>query len=291
MLFDTHCHINFISFKEDGEDVINDFLIKNHALVIVGSQETSSERAIKYAEKFKSGVYASVGLHPIDLLDDSEETVSIDGKPYTFKNRYEEFDYDKYKKMALSSDKVKAIGEVGLDYYYFGKFDNNKIPEFKKRQKEALIGFIKLAEEINLPIILHCRGDKNDPYGAYDDLLKIIKDEINSGRKIRGVVHCFGGNLKQAQEFIGLGFYLGFTGIITFKKGSEELKEIVKSIPITSILAETDAPFLSPEPYRGKKCLPQYVEFVVKEIAKLKNMNYIEISEIILRNSKDLFGV
>ena len=291
MLFDTHCHINFISFKEDGEEIIANFLKDNHALIIVGSQESTSLRAVEYASKFEHGVYAAVGLHPIDLMEESEETVSIDGQPYTFKNRYEEFDYQKYKKMALSSDKVKAIGEVGLDYYYFDKFEAKRIPDFKAKQEEVLRGFIKLAEEIDLPIIFHCRGTKNDPYGAYDKMLEIIKEEINSGRKIRGVIHCFGGNLKQAQEFIELGFYIGFTGIVTFKKGVEELKKIAQVIPLEKILAETDAPFLAPEPYRGKRCLPQHVEFVVKEIAYLKDLSYNEVSQVILQNSQDLFRV
>jgi TatD DNase family protein len=291
MLFDTHCHLNFISFKEDGDKIIADFLKNNYALLIVGSQESTSWRAIEYAKKFKRGVYVAVGLHPIDLMEESEETVSIDGQPYTFKNRYEEFDYQKYKKMALSSDKVKAIGEVGLDYYYFDKFEIEKIPGFKVKQEEALRGFIKLAEEIDLPIVFHCRGEKHDPYGAYDKLLEIVKSEINSGKKIRGVIHCFGGNLKQAREFIELGFYIGFTGIVTFKKGVEELKKIVQEITLERILAETDAPFLSPEPYRGKRCLPQYVEFVIKEIANIKTLDYDKVSQVILQNSQDLFRV
>jgi TatD DNase family protein len=291
MLFDTHCHINFISFKEDGEEIIANFLKENYALIIVGSQESTSLRAVEYANKFEHGVYAAVGLHPIDLMEESEETVLIDGQPYTFKNRYEEFDYQKYKEMTLSSDKVKAIGEVGLDYYNFAKFEVEKIPGFKIKQEEALRGFIKLAEEIDLPIIFHCRGEKHDPYGAYDRLLEIIKSEINSGRKIRGVIHCFGGNLKQAREFIELGFYVGFTGIVTFKKGVEELKKIAQDIPLERILAETDAPFLAPEPYRGKRCLPQHVESVVKEIANLKGLNFDEVSQVILQNSQDLFRV
>ena len=154
-LVDSHCHINFIAYKNDADEVIKNFLHENYALMIVGSQESTSEKAIEYADKYERGVYVSVGLHPIDLVDEAEDTVVMDGVPYTFKNRQEDFNQDRYRKLAQFSDKVKAIGEVGLDYFYFDKFSPEKIPEFKAKQKEALLGFMELAEELNLPIIFH----------------------------------------------------------------------------------------------------------------------------------------
>jgi TatD DNase family protein len=309
MLVDSHCHINFISYKADGDEVIKDFLRENYALVVVGSQESTSLRAIEYANKYERGVYASVGLHPIDLVDEAEDTIVMDGEPYTFKNRQEDFDQEKYRQLAQSSPKVVAIGEVGLDYYYFDKFPKDKWPEFKLKQEEALRGFIALAEELDKPIIFHGRDPKNGgadvellgladdqgvggvDYGAYGDMLRIVKDEISKGRKVRGVIHCFGGNLEQAKEFEKLGFYIGFTGIITFKKKVEKLQEIVKEIPLGKILIETDAPFLSPEPYRGKRCLPQYVEFVAKKVAELKGVSYEEVAEVTTANARKLFGI
>lgn len=310
MLIDSHCHINFISYKDDADEVIKDFLRDNYAMVVVGSQDSSSRRAIEYADKYERGVYAAVGLHPIDLIEDTEETVSIDGKPYTFKNRQEDFDEEKYRQLAQSSKKVVAIGEVGLDYYYFDKFSQEKIPEFVAKQKDALRGFIKLAEELDLPLIFHCRDAKDmaiksdDSYGllvgtdssdinfgAYGDLLQLIKEEIATGRKIRGVVHCFGGNLAQAQEFVNLGLYIGITGIVTFKKKAEALQEIARTLPLEKILVETDAPFLSPEPHRGERCLPQYVKFVAQKVAAIKGIDYEEVAQTTTDNAKNLFKI
>lgn len=291
MLVDSHCHINFITFKEDGDKVIKDFLRHNYALIIVGSQDTSSQRAVEYAEKYERGVYAAVGLHPIDLIEDTEDTVVMDGKPYTFKSRQENFDRKKYLKMAKSSDKVKAIGEVGLDYYYFDKYSAEQIAEYKKKQAEVLREFIGLAEELALPLILHCRGAKEDSAEAYSDLLRILKEEIAKGRKISGVVHCFGGDAAQAKEFLSLGLYLGFTGIITFKKKSEDLQAIAKETPLEKILVETDAPFLSPEPHRSERNVPAYVEHVAKKIAELKKMSFDEFARATTDNAKKLFNI
>ncbi len=310
MLVDSHCHINFISYKDDADEVIKDFLRDNYAMVVVGSQDSSSRRAIEYADKYERGVYAAVGLHPIDLIDEAEDTVMMDGKSYTFKSRQEDFDQEKYRQLARSSDKVVAIGEVGLDYYYFDKFPAEKIPELIAKQKEALRGFIALAEELGLPLIFHCRDAKasvvkNDDshgllvgtdssdvnFGAYGDLLQLVKEEIATGRKIRGVVHCFGGNLAQAQEFTKFGLYIGITGIVTFKKKAEALQEIVKVLPLDKILVETDAPFLSPEPHRGQRCLPQYVKFVAQKVASIKGIDYEEVAGVTTDNSKNLFKI
>ncbi len=291
MLVDSHCHINFIFYKDDGDAVISDFLRHNYALIIVGSQDTSSFRAIEYAKKYSRGVYAAVGLHPIDLIEGAEDTVIMNGQPYTFKSRQEDFDRAKYLAMAKSSDKVKAIGEVGLDYYYFDKYSEVEIAEYYTKQEQVLREFISLAEESDLPLILHCRGTKAGAIGAYGDLLRIIKEEVASGRKIRGVVHCFGGSADQAKEFLALGLYLGFTGIITFKKKAEVLQAIAKETPLNRILIETDAPFLAPEPHRGDRNIPAYVEFVAKKIAELKGLSFEEIAEATTANAQNLFNI
>lgn len=291
MLVDSHCHVNFIAYKDDADQVITDFLRDNYALIVVGSQDSTSRRAVEYADKYERGVYAAVGLHPIDLIDEAEDTVVMDGQPYTFKNRQEDFNQERYRQLAQSSDKVKAIGEVGLDYYYFDKFSSDQLPGFKAKQKEALIGFIELAENLDLPVIFHCRGEKTGQAGAYQELLDLITDEVNHGRNIRGVVHCFGGTMEQAQKFVELGLYIGITGIVTFKSKNEELQKIARELPLNKILIETDAPFLSPEPHRGARCLPQYVEFVARKIAELKGMSYEELAEATTQNAKNLFRI
>jgi len=291
MLVDSHCHLNFISFKDDADQVAADFLSANYALINVGAQYSTSQRSVKMAEKFERGVYAAVGLHPLHLVEEGEETVTIDGKPYTFKTAQEDFDADKYRQLAQSSEKIVALGEVGLDYFYFDKFSAEEITAFKIKQEQAFRGFIALGEELDLPLIIHTRPSRHDPFNAYDNILRILKDESSQGRKIRGVVHCFVGNAKQAQEFLQLGFYLGFTGIITFKKKSEELQQIVKETPLNKILVETDAPFLSPEPHRGARNIPQYVEFVARKVAELKGLSYGEAAEATTKNAQELFGI
>lgn len=287
MLIDSHCHINFNAYKEDADEVIDRSLTNNIWLVNIGSQYSTSVRTIKIAEKYEKGVYAVVGLHPIHLIDDVKESVIIDGQKKEIKISREEFDYDKYKELARSSKKVVGLGEVGLDYFYFDKNDQDY--ETKKNlQKKVFTRFIILAEELNLPLVVHCRGCKDDPCGAYDDILKIIKSD---GKNVKGVIHCFGGNLSQAREFVNLGFYIGFTGIITFKSKSEELQNIVKEIPIEKILVETDAPFLSPEPYRGQRNEPFNVKFVAEKVAKLKSLTIEEVAEVTTGNAKNLFNI
>jgi len=287
-LIDSHCHLNFIAFHNDSHKIAEDFLKTNYALINVGAQVTSSARAIKLAEEFEKGLYAAVGLHPIHLVEDAEETLIIDGKSQAFKIVKEEFNYEKYRDLA-ENNKVVAIGEVGLDYYYLDKYSPAEQTEFKTLQVEVFRQFIKMAEELDKPLILHCRGNKQDNFSAYGDILDILKKEIKAGRKIRGVLHCFGGNQRQAEEFLDLGFYLGFTGIITFGKKAEELQEIAKAVPLEKVLIETDAPYLSPEPYRGQRNMPQYVRLVAQKIADLKKISLEEVASATTQNAKDLF--
>lgn len=288
MLIDSHCHINFAGFKEDADMVIQRSLDSDTLVINVGSQWTTSVRTVEIANKYESGVYAIVGLHPIHLTDDITESVMIDGKKQEFTTRREDFDYDKYKELALSSDKVIGLGESGLDYYYF---DQNKKDqeEIKKIQKDVFRGFIKMAKELDLPLVMHCRGTKDDPHGAYDEMLEILEEDESRG--LRGVIHCFGGNLSQAKWFVDLGFYVGFTGIVTFKKKVGETQVIAREIPLNKILIETDAPFLSPEPHRGKRNEPSYVKFVAEKIAELKNISIDEVSRITVENTKKLFKI
>ncbi len=284
MLIDSHCHVNFNAYSEDAEETIQRSLAKDIWLVNIGSQYSTSERTIKIAEDYDVEVYAVVGLHPIHLTQDITESSTFNGKKYDFTTRKEIFDYEKYKKLALSSQKVVGLGEVGLDYFYFDKLEMDA-KEIKDIQKETLRSFIKLGQELDLPLVFHCRGEVNNLHQAYDDLYEIIKDN-----NIRGVVHCFGGTLEQAQKFVDAGFYIGFTGIITFKK-TEELQEIVRQLPLDKILVETDAPFLSPEPNRGKRNEPAYVEFVAKKVAEIKQVSFETVVEQTFANTRELFKI
>ncbi|OGY44654.1 MAG: hypothetical protein A3B89_04195 [Candidatus Buchananbacteria bacterium RIFCSPHIGHO2_02_FULL_40_13] len=283
MLIDSHCHINFSAYKNDAQAVIGRALASDTWLINIGSQYSTSVRTIKIAENYHQGVYAVVGLHPIHLVDDITESVVIDGQKQGITTKREEFDYDKYKALAKSSTKVVGLGETGLDYFYFNEAVDTEA--HKKIQRKVFTDFIKLGQELNLPLVIHARGSKNDHYGVYDDVLEILR----ATGVFFGVAHCFGGNLRQAQEFIKLGFYIGFTGLVTFKSQAEEVQSIVKELPLDKILIETDAPFLSPEPYRGQRNEPAYVKLVAQKVAELKNLPISEVSDATFNNAKNLF--
>ncbi|RJR31613.1 TatD family deoxyribonuclease [Candidatus Parcubacteria bacterium] len=275
MLIDTHAHLNFNAFKQDSEKIIDGCLKENTWMINVGSQFSTSKRAVHIAENYKQGVYASVGLHPIHLsvleIDEAET-----GKLIT---AAEKFDYQKYKELAGSS-KVVAIGEIGLDYFHINPDDE----ENKNRQKQTFKKQLALAEELKLPVILHCRN-------AYDEMLKILQSTANRQSTDNGVIHCFGGTLKQAQEFIRLGFCIGFTGIITFGKKAEDLVKVVSLIPMEKILVETDCPYLAPEPFRGQRNMPLYVKYVAEKVAKIKGIEYNKVVEKTSENAINLFNL
>ncbi len=279
MLIDTHCHINFSSFKDDADEVIQRSLGNDIWLINVGSQYSTSERTIKIAEKYDKGVYAVVGLHPIHLyeteVDESEQGIE-------FKSRTEEFDYDLYKNLAQSR-KVVGIGEMGIDYFHMPK--NINFEEVKQKQQQTFQNGIKLAKELDKPIIIHTRATKNS-FDAYDDVINILKQADYT----KGVVHCYGGNLEQAQELIDMGLYISFTGIVTFKN-AKDLQKIVKEIPLGKMMVETDAPYLSPEPHRGQRNEPAYVEFVARKIAELKKVSYEEVAEVTTGIAREFFNI
>ena len=226
MLIDTHSHVNFNAYKDDADEVIHRSLDGSTGspqvwMINVGSQYDTSKRAVEMAEKYSEGVYAAVALHPIHLgppkFIDEEET---GGPLLKFKTREEKFDKEKYKKLAVSP-KVVAIGETGLDYYHA---EDEKIKEL---QKEVFIQHLDLAHELDKPIILHCRK-------AYQDLL----DGLNAKPyTLKAVCHCFMGKLSQAEEFLKMGFYLGFNGLITYCR---DYDKVIKNAPLERILIETD---------------------------------------------------
>jgi len=280
-LIDTHAHVNFNAFKDDSDEVIRRALQSDVWLVNVGSQYTTSERAVEIAERYSRGVYAAIGLHPIHL-ETKLVKIKVDKEEIEFETREEDFDYEKYKKLAQTSSKVVALGEIGLDYYRRPK-TKTKQAEFKEKQKQTFIKQLELAQELNLPVILHCRM-------AHDDLITTLQHYNNT--TIRGVSHCFTGTLEEAKEYIKLGFYIGFNGLI-FKKveGLPNVEEIIREIPLEKILVETDCPYLSPPPYENQRCKPLYVKYVAEKIAKIKNLSCEEAAKITTRNARELFGI
>ncbi len=281
MLIDSHAHLNFKAFNDDWDQTLKRALDQGTWVINVGSQFITSKKAINIAQDYKEGVYASVGFHPIHAKGGSIEHEADD-------EEWEFFDY--HKMLDLSKhEKVVALGETGLDYYRVKDHKN------KKRQKQIFIDHLKICREVNKPVIIHCRDisvsykdyPEEERENAYLDILEILKDYPD----VRGVIHCFGGKLSTAQKFIDAGFYIGFTGIITFKKKAEELQEVVKQLPLEKILVETDCPYLAPEPYRGKQNEPSYVKHITEKIAELKGLSFEQVADQTTQNAKNLFSI
>lgn len=279
---DTHCHLNFKDFKADADEVISRTLAGETAMILVGSEEKTSLRAIDYADKYEAGVYAAVGLHPIHLEDIMVKHDGEEGK-YEFHSREEKFDYEKYKQLALKSKKVVAIGEVGLDYFHIDK-DKDEV-EVKRKQQAVFKQFLLLAHELNLPLIIHCRE-------AHEDLFSILKEFHRQYKKDSdkewGVIHCFSGGEKLAEEYRKLNLMISFTGLITFAKNWDEL---IKNFPLEKMMIETDAPYMAPTPYRGQRNEPLYVQEVARKMGDLKGLSAEEVGEITFKNASRLFRI
>ena len=279
-MFDTHCHLQFNAYKEDAEEVYKKCQEKGVTLNIVGSQIDTSIRAVEFAESHEN-VYATIGLHPVHLHE-----TTVDEGEVTFKSREETFDYEKYKKLA-ESKKVIAIGECGLELFHLPEnLDKEKILE---KQREAFLLQVKLAKELDLPMVIHVRD-------AYSEILEILQSSISNLKStIRGVIHCYTGNWENAQKFLDLGFYLGFTNIVTFppKKTNPnpqlELLEVVKNCPLDRMLLETDSPYLAPQKYRGQRCEPWMVEEALQKIAEIREIKPEELEKITDENARKLF--
>lgn len=246
--------------------------------IAVGSSREASEKAVELANK-EEGIFASVGLHPIHssvCSHDPAESDCVAG----VETPAEEFDYDFYKKLAADK-KVVAIGECGLDFFHLDETTKDLSAQAGK-QKKIFLKQIELANEIGKPLMLHIRD-------GYKDALEIIKKHA----KVKGNVHFFAGDLKTAKEFLDLGFTLSFTGVITYppKVGVPDYAEIIKNIPIEMIMAETDAPYVAPMPYRGKRNEPVFVSEVVKKIAEIKGLPVEETASILVANARRVFKI
>lgn len=277
-LIDVHSHVNFNAFQEDGDAVIERALQADIGMILVGSQIDTSRRAVEYAEKYPEGIYAAVGLHPIHLEEayfDIAEEKARGGMP-GFTTRKEEFDYGSYRALA-ERPRTVAIGECGLDYYRIMNHEAWSMEQVREKQQETFRKQIALAREAGKPLMLHCRS-------AYEDMLRILKDE--RAEDIGGDVHFFAGDWAMAKQFLDLGFYLSFTGVITF---SRDYDEVIKNAPLERIMVETDAPYVTPVPHRGKRNEPLYVEEVAKKIAEIKGVGAEEVCRTTTQNAIQLF--
>lgn len=254
MLFDTHAHLNAIQYEEDLEEVIQRAKSEDVTdIVVVGFDRDTIRRAMELTEQYDM-IYAAVGWHPVDAIDMTDD------------------DLEWIKELA-SHPKVVAIGEMGLDYYW------DKSP--KDIQKEVFRKQIQLAKEVQLPIIIHNRD-------ATEDVVKILQEENAS--EVGGIMHCFTGSLEVAKQCIDMNFYLSFGGPVTFKNAKKP-KGVAKEIPIDRLLIETDCPYLTPHPFRGKRNEPSYVKYVAEQIAELREISVEEVAKKTSDNAKKLFGI
>jgi TatD DNase family protein len=274
---DTHAHVNFNAYKKDGEEILQKALNEGVLVVNVGSQYSTSQRAIEYAHKFETGIWAIVGIHPIHL---DKKTVHIDSEELDsvleIKANGEDYDAEKYLELA-KDEKVVAVGEVGLDYHHFE--ENENVEPMKEKQKEVLIKFIELANLVNKPVMLHC-------WDGYDDLLEILeKHPVNK----RGIVHSFIGSYKTANKFIEFGYKIGLNGIITY---GESYNRLIKEIDLKNIVIETDCPYLTPRPLeKEKRNEPIFVKLVAEKIAEVKEISIEEVARITTENAKKIFDI
>ena len=253
MIFDSHAHYDSSQFDEDRHELLSSMQENDVGCIVnVGADWDSVTEVVELAEKYPF-VYAAVGVHPDEVGALNEERFA-------------------YMKSQCQKEKVVAVGEIGLDYYW----DN----EAHDVQKKWFIRQLELARELNLPVIIHSRD-------AAEDTLKIMKEHAQG---LRGVIHCFSYSKELAREYVKMGFHIGVGGVVTFKNG-KKLKEIVEEIPLETILLETDCPYLAPVPFRGKRNSSLYIPYIAEEIAKIKGITYEEVIAQTEQNGKMLFGI
>lgn len=254
MIFDSHAHYNDSKFDEDRDSVLAEITGKNVGLIMnVADSMPSLEKVMAIAEKYPF-VYASVGVHPEEVTGLAEADIDI-LRGFTM------------------HPKVKAIGEIGLDYYW-GDVEKNLQKKWFARQ-------IELAREVNLPIIVHDRE-------AHGDTIDILKAE--KAKDVGGILHCFSGSREMARDVLNLGMYVGIGGTLTFKN-ARKVKEVAEYVPMESIVLETDAPYLAPEPFRGKRNSSDLIKYVVDALAEIKGIPPCRVEEITYQNAKRCYRI
>lgn len=278
---DIHAHVNFKAFDQDREAVIKRALDNDTWLINIGTQADTSKYAVQLAHKYPKGVYACIGLHPIHIGKSFHDKGELGEEGAEFTSRGEIFDKNIYREL-LKDPKVVAIGECGLDYYHMEQ-------ESIEKQKKAFIEQIELANEIGKPIMLHIRNGENKNHNAYADVAEILKKHA----KVKGVSHFFAGSVEDMKRLVDLGFYISFSGSITYKPNIKicDYESVIRETPLEFILADTDSPYVAPVPYRGKRNEPLYIMEIVKKIAEIKGLSENEVAKAIVANAKRLFKI
>lgn len=252
--FDIHSHLDFPDYEKDWDEIIQRLRGTETQTITIGVDLNSSKRAVELAEEYPE-IYACIGIHPVDKPDSTWQK-------------------DEFEKL-VTHPKVVAIGECGLDFYHAKKDSDYE------RQKGLFVDQIEFALEYDKPLMIHSRS-------AYQELLEMLEEYKNNyDEKLRGNVHFFAGTLEEAQRFWNLGFSTSFTGVITFVR---DYDEVIKNAPIDKLMSETDAPFVAPVPYRGKRNEPSYVSEVVKKIAEIRGEDFEKVRMALVANAQRMIG-
>ena len=252
-LVDTHSHIDLADYTDLDETISNAAKFGVKKIIVPSVDKNSFDKIIEISNKYEN-VYCALGIHPTEAQNSKDE------------------DFERVLELS-SNPKVVSIGECGLDYYW----DKTYIED----QKRVFLQQIEIAKDLKKALIVHDREAHKD---CFDILTQNVKDEIPV------IMHCFSGSLEFAQECIKKGFYIALGGVVTFKN-AKKVHEIAKTIPLESLLLETDAPYLTPEPYRGKRNEPAYVKFVAEKIAELRGITLDEVAQITTQNARKVFGI
>lgn len=255
MLFDTHAHYDDARFDEDRDALLSSMPEHNVGLILnPGCDVETSRKAISFAQKYPF-VYAAVGIHPENINENWNNDLAV------------------IKELAETEPRVRAIGEIGLDYYW------EKDERARARQQVVFARQMELARELGKPVIVHDRD-------AHADCLEIARRY----QGVPGVFHCFAGSAEMARELLKLGYHLSFTGVITFKNARRAI-DVIREVPLDRLMVETDAPYMAPEPYRGRRNSSLYVHRMVETIAQIKDVPVDEVTRITTENGKRLFGI
>jgi TatD DNase family protein len=276
--FDAHTHTQFVAYDADREEVMQRAKEAEVGMNVVGTQLDTSRAAVELAEKHDE-VWASVALHPVHTSKSYHDTKELGGEGKAFTSRGETFDISNYEPLA-QNPKVIAIGECGLDYYRLEA-------DTKKLQHDVFVQHIELANKVSKPLMLHIRDgahQSGSDADAYKDAIELLKTHS----KVQGDVHFFAGDWSIAKQFLDLGFTLSFTGVLTF---THDYDEVIKNTPLDMLLTETDAPYITPVPFRGQRNEPIHVREVVKAIAAIKNLDPESTCAQILLNSQRFIGI
>lgn len=255
MIFDTHCHLYDEMFNEKVDEIIKRCLSQNIGLILLaGDNIPHSKECVKICSRFDD-VFCAIGIHPLDAFNIEIELLERDIE-------------------SLITNKVKAIGEIGLDYYWVKEEDK------RKKQKEVFVKQIEIANKLKLPIVVHARD-------SVEECINILSE---TPALYGGVFHCFSGSVEQMKRIIKLGFYIGLDGPVTYKNAITP-KEVAKEVPLDKLVIETDSPYLPPVPHRGKINFPYYLTYIIDEIAKLKEVDAKVIEHITYENGRKLFNI